>query len=674
MPADSARPQPVPAVSPDPAPDGREASTIPKVREPWRAALLLPERWDDLRQCVSDFRRLDEGPEPVLLRGVVATAAATRFREKGVPQTTVFLEDAQGLRVGVSFFGDVRAHSAQWVPGAVLHVRGTLRRVRDQYWLGNPELVDTRWLGKWRPAYASPARSMKAETVRARVLAQLPQAIPVAAEWIFQTTRTAAAAIDLPVQLDRVKIERWLWEAHTPEDASSGAAAQRRIEKLAALATLAKAYAPQAVGTVATALDLGGWERRLERVPFQLTAEQREAVRAIVRQMRSTQPQRHLLSGDVGTGKTVVFALAAAANHDAGHHTAIMLPNQPLAAQVAREIRGLWPDVTVFEVTGDLRKGAWRESDGPCVFVGTTALLSRMPGQERRRLALVVVDEQQKYSVEQRERLAQHGAHVIEATATCIPRTMALVRYGAVEISQLRQAHTQKRIVTEVVDAAAAARVYRQAVSCVERGFQVLVVYPLKEDSRTPDNRQALQNAARWWIARWGDRVSVISGAMDDEEKREALRRLRDGEADVLIGTTVVEVGINLPLLRHVIITDATRYGLTQIHQLRGRAARNGGTGLCSLIVPDGVSAKARARLAVLERTQDGFAIAEADLRLRGFGELAATQGAAQSGADETFLVGRPIDIDLADEVAEVIQRRLADRAAAAPTPGAGRR
>ncbi|WP_051246052.1 helicase-related protein [Thioalkalivibrio sp. ALE19] len=631
------------------------------VQELWQVALLLPDAWDDFRQCWDRFEMLAPGEgSRVLVRGRIQNHPSVKF-EGGPPRTSVIMEDPAGETVGFTLFGDIREMDIQLDHGAEIRAYGTLGSFKDMRWLQSAEVVGKEWIGHLRPRYPGKTRVIKPETVRERVIRELDHAIPEAARWIHGQALDAARAVGVTVSATEADVTRWLWEAHAPENPEQGYRAQSKLEMLAALATLSRAYDAKSGGAEASGLDLSGWRHRQSGVPFELTAEQRDALEKIEGQMVSSQPQRHLISGDVGTGKTVVFALAAAANHDLGHHTAIMLPNEPLATQVAREMREMWPDLNIFEVSGGLKPGDWRETEGACVFVGTTALLSRIPDRDAGDVSLVIVDEQQKYSVDQREQMARHGAHVIEATATCIPRTMALVRYGAAEVSQLRQCHTPKEIVTEICRHADSERVWRQVAKTVGKGYQALVIYPLKEDDEE-GNPQALLNAAAEWKALWGERVSVIHGAMTTEEKSEALRRMRDGEADILLGTTVVEVGVNLPQLRHIVITDASRYGVTQVHQLRGRAARQGGKGLCSLIIPDKAKDRVYERLSILERTQDGFEVAEHDLKLRGFGNLSSDEGANQSGADETFLFGRTIGIDVADRVAGIIQQRLAEQ------------
>jgi ATP-dependent DNA helicase RecG len=379
----------------------------------------------------------------------------------------------------------------------------------------------------------------------------------------------------------------------------------------------------------------------------------------VVENFRAPIPRHHLLSGDVGTGKTVVYGLVAAANARNGDLSAVMLPNQALAGQVAREMGEMWPDLQIELITGVSRKSDLVVPSGGIV-VGTTALLTRIPADVRARITLVVVDEQQKFSVAQREHLIEHGAHLLEVTATCIPRTLALARYGAIKVSRLTQPHTPKNIVSRIYQASQKADLFREIRASLAQGNQVLIVYPLKDSEQSAKNneRLAVEQAAQMWERAFPGKVRKIHGAMSDEEKSAALYDLREDRAEILIGTTVVEVGINLPRLRHVVVVDPGRLGLTQLHQIRGRAARNGGEGLFDMYLPTPPAEHTMERLSVLTRTQDGFKVAEDDLRLRGFGDL-GVGSERQTGADETFLYGRPIRVDVMDKVAKIIEDRL---------------
>lgn len=630
-------------------------------KQPWQVALLLPSSWKDYRSIHSTYhplRQLSAGAW-IVVRGVVKGEPSTRFNAK-VARTTVRLLGQCGQTIGFTMFGETRHLKPFLKPGRVICVSGKVGAFNGDLWLNEPELVFPQWQGKLCPVYPGKTRLISPPTVRDGVLEHLDEAIPIAARWIVDNALASARAIGVKIEPDVDKITHLLRAAHMPGEPSHGEKAQGRLEMLAAIATMGKVHGGRvARGNTATPLNLGGWRRLESGVPFPLTGEQRAAVEAIVEDFRSPMPRHHLLSGDVGTGKTVVFGLVAAANAFQGNVTAVMLPNQALAGQAAREMKGMWPTLPLELITGDSRKGALELPQGG-VVVGTTALLTRMDEDMSRRVTLVVVDEQQKFSVAQREQLTKHGAHLLEVTATCIPRTLALARYGAIKVSRLTLPHTPKNIVSRIYHQDQKGDLFKEIRASLARRDQVLIVYPLKDSEKGAESneRLAVEQAAGMWELAFPGMVRKIHGAMDDAEKSAALQDLREDRAEILIGTTVVEVGINLPRLRHVVVVDPGRLGLTQLHQIRGRAARNGGEGRFDMYLPTPPAPHTLERLSVLTRTQDGFKVAEDDLRLRGFGDL-GEGSAKQTGADETFLFGRPIRVEIMDQVAKIIDERL---------------
>jgi len=638
---------------------GRISSLGPK--EPWQLALLLPNSWKDFRTIHSTYHSLHQVADggPVVVRGVVKGEPSVRFNGK-VARTSVRLLDQHGAILGFTLFGETRHLNTFLRPGKVVCVAGKKGYFKDDIWLGDPELVFPDWQGRLCPVYPGKARVIGPDAVREQVQNHLDEAIPIAARWISDSALSSARAIGVKIEPDQSLIERILHMAHQPEDPEQGKRAQSHLEMLAAIATLGKVHGARAARKVmAKPLQLDKWTRLVSGVPFIMTEEQRVAVSEIVENFRSPMPRHHLLSGDVGTGKTVVYGLVAATNAFMGDITAVLLPNQSLAAQAAREMKEMWPRLPVDLITGNSRKGALDIPKGG-VIVGTTAILTRIDEDVRHRITLTVVDEQQKFSVLQREQLIQHGAHLLEVTATCIPRTLALARYGAIKVSRLTQPHTPKDIRSRIYHVEQKGDLFREIRASLGRREQVLIVYPLKDSEKgaASNERLAVEQATEMWKQAFPGMVRKIHGAMDDAEKNIALQDLREDRAEILIGTTVVEVGINLPRLRHVVVVDPGRLGLTQLHQIRGRAARNGGDGRFDMYLPTPPAPHTLERLSVLTRTQDGFKVAEDDLQLRGFGDL-GEGSERQTGADETFLFGRPIRVEVMDKVAKIIEERL---------------
>ena len=378
-----------------------------------------------------------------------------------------------------------------------------------------------------------------------------------------------------------------------------------------------------------------------ETLPFRFTGAQRRAIREILKRLRSTTPMSLLLQGDVGSGKTVVAAaslLAAAAN---GYQGALLAPTEILAEQ---HYRGLAELLAPFGLKVVLLTGSQRAkerqaalaalaSGEAAVAIGTHALLQE--GVEFKRLALAIVDEQHRFGVEQREALRQKGysPHMLVMTATPIPRTLALTLYGDLDVAILDELPAGRLpIVTRWSSGAQRAEAYRLVAEEVAAGRQAYVICPLVEESEALEAKSAIKEYERLRREVFPDlRLGLVHGQVKPAEKDRVMRAFRDGEIDVLVATAVVEVGVDVPNATVMLIEDADRFGLSQLHQFRGRVGRGAQQSYCYLLSQE-ASMVARERLAVMERTTDGFALAEADLQLRGPGDFFGTR---QSGLPE---------------------------------------
>ena len=617
----------------------------------WQVALLLPTGWDDLTCPVQVFNRVQPGP--AILLGVLVDAPDVRF--DGTPRLIGYLCDDEDRRIGFSVFGDTRDFSDQLYDFSDENGRvalfGQLEEFNGRPWLKSPVVVPPEWLGRLRPRYQGKTRVINPDTVRDRVVRYLDKSISQAVEFLSGEL----AEFGTPVQLaERAGLRGWPLErivraAHLPKSLEDGERAQRAMECLAALGIVKRANLSHASDDRLASFCPGGWASRAAAIPFPLTSEQQRAIVDATRDIKAPTPMRRILAGDVGTGKTAVYGTICAAVVDGGGRVVVLCPTESLASQVTREFTSWWPDIPVQLVTG----GSEEELCAP-VLVGTTALLSREFGVPD----LVIVDEQQKFSVAQREQLVGTETNLLEVTATCIPRSQALVRYGVVKVSRLTKCHTPKNITTRIRHRHEWKGLVGDVFGTIKAGGQVLLVYPLREKGEQ-DEEAAGQKASQLksaeeifekWSAMLPGRVCWVHGQMKDEEKGAALAAMRNGLKDLMVATTVVEVGIDLPMLRRVIVVHPDRHGLTTLHQIRGRVARKGGEGWCDLFLPYPVKDTTMERLRVLEDTQDGFKVAEQDMRLRGIGDL-SQGGTRQSGADEMFLFGRSVRMEVLDEV-----------------------
>lgn len=382
--------------------------------------------------------------------------------------------------------------------------------------------------------------------------------------------------------------------------------------------------------------------RRLRGLlPFPLTGAQRRVLREIVADLQGPTPMHRLLQGDVGSGKTAVAAMAAAVVLENGFQAALMAPTELLAEQHHRTLqellgsRGYRLALLTSSVSGTERKEVLRgvrEGEIQCL-VGTHALIQQ--GVEFARLAFVVVDEQHRFGVLQRLNLARKGIHpdVLVMTATPIPRSLALTLYGDLEVSVLDELPPGRKAVrTFIKREKSREEVYELMRRFVKAGRQVYVVYPLVEESEKGDLKAATEGAERLAQVFSECSVGLLHGRMKPAEKEAVMQRFLSGAIQVLVSTTVIEVGIDVPNACLMVIEHAERFGLSQLHQLRGRVGRGDRGGVCVLMVDRVRTRQAVERLEIMRRSNDGFVIAEKDLEIRGPGEFAGTR---QSGVPE---------------------------------------
>jgi ATP-dependent DNA helicase RecG len=374
-------------------------------------------------------------------------------------------------------------------------------------------------------------------------------------------------------------------------------------------------------------------------LPFQLTSGQKTALREIVTDMQRPEPMNRLLQGDVGAGKTIVALLAAIVAMENGLQVAFMAPTEILADQHYLTIRRLLDQsrFRVASLTGSARASKRREilaelaAGSIPLVVGTHALAEQ--AVEFHALGLVIIDEQHRFGVMQRATLRGKGTHpdVLVMTATPIPRTLALTAYGDLDVSIIPDLPPGRQpIKTLSRPESRREDVYRLARRELEEARQVYVIYPLVEDSEKVDLRAATAMADHLQAEVFPDyRVALLHGRLKSDEKDRVMATFARGDAHVLVSTTVVEVGVDVPNATFMIVEHAERFGLSQLHQLRGRIGRGRHSSTCVLLYQPPLTEQSRARLDALVETTDGFVIAERDLALRGPGDFFGTR---QSG------------------------------------------
>ena len=381
-------------------------------------------------------------------------------------------------------------------------------------------------------------------------------------------------------------------------------------------------------------------DRFVSGLPFKLTGDQRRAIREIEGDMAKEEAMHRLLQGDVGSGKTVVLLYASLIAIENGYQAALMAPTEILAEQLFMVAESyLRPlGVNVVLLTSSLSARTKRSiraevaSGSAQLVIGTHALITEETVFKN--LALAIVDEQHRFGVAQRARLLEKGRggiypHFLVSTATPIPRTLALTIYGDLEVSRIRERPFKAKVINRIVHKDQRAQVYRFLFDKVRStGKQAYVIAPLIEESEKLEEVKSVQELYEELRAAAPPdlKLGLVHGRMPLEERREVMERFRRGELHILVATTVIEVGVDVPNAKYMVVEDANRFGIAQLHQLRGRIMRSEETAFFVMIAPRKMSYEARMRLRAIANITDGFALAEEDLKIRGPGELLGTR------------------------------------------------
>jgi ATP-dependent DNA helicase RecG len=506
----------------------------------------------------------------------------------------------------------------QLQPGVTVKLRG--RQGRYGFDVRSFDIGDAEATADFAPVYPA-SEEMTSKKLRELVGAALPAALndPLPA--------ALKQAEGLPQRGDA------FWALHRPRSLGEAEAGRRRLafDELLLLQVGLARRRRQRESEVAPALDPPGdlVARYRDVLPFRLTEHQERAIAELDGDLERTVPMQRLLQGEVGSGKTVVALYALLRAVESGRQGALMAPTETLAEQHFITIE---EPCRELGVSCALLTGSVKHELNADIVVGTHALIQE--GVRLDNLAVAVIDEQHRFGVAQRKALtAGRSPHVLHMTATPIPRTLALTVYGDLAVSEItRPPANRKPIKTAWVTEARSAEAYSRLRKHLDAGRQAYVVCPLIEESETSQVRAAEAEADRLRRAELrGYRVGLLHGRLRPAERRELMARFKARDLDVLVATTVIEVGVDVPNATIMIIQEADRFGLAQLHQLRGRVGRGAEQSYCLLIsrAREDLTDAAVARLEALVRTTDGFELAEADLDIRGSGQLLGTR---QSG------------------------------------------
>lgn len=618
-----------------------------------------------------------QGGETVTIVGKVKRCSCfTSPRNKKLNILELVISDRTGqIKLSRFYAGN---YSTRWQelqkrmysPGAIVAASGLVKKTKYGVNLDKLELevlshpgdnIESMTIGKVVPVYPL-TEGVGANVVRKAVIAALPAAQKI------QDPLPAG----LRDYYGLIPLSEAITNIHLPANPEILSHARRRLVFdeffYLQLGLLKRKATQRKVNTNAILAPQGKLiEQFYQILPFKLTNAQQRVISEILKDLAKSEPMNRLVQGDVGAGKTVVAVVAMLAAIQAGYQAALMAPTEVLAEQHYHKLVS-WFNLLHLPVellTGSTKTAKRRQiyaelATGELpVLVGTHALIQ--DNVNFHRLGLAVIDEQHRFGVQQRARLQQKGVegvpHVLTMTATPIPRTLALTLHGDLDVSQIDELPPGRQAIqTTALSGRERSHAYDLIRREVANGRQVYVVLPLIEESEKLDLRSAIEEHQKLQDSIFPDfQVGLLHGRMSSAEKEEAINKFRNNETQILVSTTVVEVGVDVPNATVMLIENAERFGLSQLHQLRGRVGRGADRSYCLLMSHSNATEDAYQRLKVLESSQDGFFIAEMDMRLRGPGEVLGTRQSGLADFALASLVADQAVLELAREAAEKV-------------------
>ncbi len=627
--------------------------------------LHVPMRYEHelAEQTIAELQKQDErlrgGEVTLSVCGEIVTVRSPPGRRRRRVEATI--QDATGA-LRVTWF------NMPWLaqrlrPGLTVRVTGRASRRGDQLQMANPrwELIDGEQTPeprseRYRPVYPA-SEELPSWQIERAVQTVLDAVLAKLEDHLHEGYRRSRA---LPALADAYRM------MHRPADADEPARARRRLalDELLLLqigVMLKRRHRRRTLRAPALKHTEAIDRHIIARFPFELTDSQRGVVAEIGRDLSARTPMNRLLQGDVGAGKTVVALYGMLMAVASGHQAALMAPTELLAEQhadsIGRMLRGA--RVSIEVLTGSLPAPQRREvltrleAGRIDLLIGTHALLTEHV--RFKNLALAVIDEQHRFGVHQRATIRSKSAardtddrtvpHILVMTATPIPRTLSLTIFGDLDVSTIRGMPPGRRpVTTRVCESAVADEIYREVAGRLAGGEQAYIVVPVIDESDLglTDVHSHLQALSTGHLA--GHRLAALHGRLSRDEREAVMTRFREGAIDALVTTTVIEVGVDVPNASIMVIEHAQRFGLAQLHQLRGRIARGTRAKSLCVLLADSSTPDAGARLEAIASTADGFVIAEKDLDIRGPGELF---GARQSGLAPFRVAQLPRDLEL---------------------------
>jgi ATP-dependent DNA helicase RecG len=603
-------------------------------------SLDIPIEYIDYRKFKPSVRSCLERSIPKAVFKLTINNVQRNFRAKP-KRLTMECVDYSGETVFISFFGpSVFAPEVKdSTQGSEIIVEGSPGAWDSQIQIRNPVIIDREMVGRVIPVYKSKKGMGKRAATIAEIRDELDSRIYGISQMILDSSNLKEHQILSAIGSNSNRLTDFLFSLHNPESVEEGDALRNQANKLAALLIAAQAYRPPRPDIPDSEIKITQHDLDdvVSRLPLQLTGDQKTAISEIVSDLRSSRPARRLLSGDVGTGKTLPIIITALAAQRVGAKVVIMVPNEPLVEQVAREITDVFPETDLLSVTGRARRTA---ITGNPILIGTTALVHRLKADPHWTPDYLVIDEQHKQSTNARSALVGPHTNVLEATATAIPRTTALAIYGDMDLSILRESPVVKKVTSHLLGPADKRRVLDCIARVIEAGYQAAVVYPLVEADADKNPKSSVMQTLDEWEKHFPGKVLYIHGKMKPADKIAAIKEFKENKKSLIAASSIIEVGLTAVNLRILLVVSPERYGVAQLHQLRGRLARKGGAGLFFMMLDNpNVGQETIDRLNLLVKFSDGFTLAEHDAEMRGFGDL-SENGENQHGDSKGIFRG----------------------------------
>lgn len=703
------------------------------ISKPEDIILYLPARYHDYRKAEERVPVSGSDGNKVYLH---LRLIANPFVDRDKKPSRVTLKLTDGVsEIYASVFGNLKFGKAKdWASlkeGSFHYFYGKVDPWNNQLQLKSADIVPLHHQNKITAFYKKPKKKKKnkgcdlsPEDLAGYINIMLRSSIDDAVRSLETKIGVPEASILNSSGIEFNSLKEFLSALHMPADLKQLKKALKGVRSLGSYHLLLKSASNRRLSRDSRSsikIDVTEIKRLLAQLPFELTVDQKKAIWSIVKDLRSDFPMDRLLSGDVGCGKTLAYAIPAVCAHMQSKQVVILINNEVLAAQVHREILTSFSGVSARLILG----GEHEEIDAVSseILIGTSALINKiLKMDDSFCVDLYIVDEQQKIGNDQKLSIARDYTNILEATATAIPKTMALVNYGGKDVSVIEKQPVEKTVSSYVVGLKEKKRVFNKLKKIVQSGHQIAIVYPRRVNSdkkyiyhssfigddrllklkegllergvtlRVSDSDEGVsisyscspekhvsildflgssfkeveykfeeqgikgvEEAAEMWSRAFPGRVGMIHGGLKSDEKISVIERMKDGELDIIITSTVIEIGLTMPALRGCLVVDADVYGTSTLHQLRGRLARHGGSGVFLMSVgcnKNDLPDKAKERLGLLLRYNKGSELAHEDMVQRGFGDLSRV-GDKQAGHVDSLFPGVKI---LHEHVSEFIE------------------